>query len=96
MLDDLERQVENAVADIIDDPGEAASTGNGKEPKPVLSPVQQAIANSLNKLPLEKRFAFLDVGHNAHATIVARDVKRFEVHKRGWGIIRHWADSFTL
>ncbi len=107
MLADLEYQVENAVADIIDAPGDtleentmpSSSKGKGAEnyeQVPVLTPLQQSMARSLNKLPLEKKMAFLNIGHNSHATIISRDVKRFEMHRLGEGVIRHWADSFVL
>ncbi|KAF9047123.1 lipid particle protein [Hymenopellis radicata] len=107
MLADLEYEVENAVADIIDDPGDTSgentmpSSVKGKvtenhEPAPVLTALQQSMARSLNKLPLEKKMAFLNIGHNSHATIISRDLKRFEIHRLGEGIIRHWADSFVL
>ncbi|KAK0217877.1 DUF676-domain-containing protein [Armillaria fumosa] len=107
LLSDLERQVEDAVIDIIDDPGITSSSknvlpekskrktkGDSSEPKAILSPLQQKIIRALNTLPMKKELVFLNIGHNSHATIVARDVKRFEMHRLGHGVIKHWADSF--
>ena len=100
MLANLERRVEEAVVDFIDDaPTQASDLDNEKSgdiSPVVLTALQQSMAKSLNRLPIEKQLAFLDIGHNSHATIISRDVQRFEMHKLGWGIIRHWADSFEL
>ena len=72
----------------------------GAKPKagqPILTPGQLAMAESLNALPqLSKYMAFIDPIRNSHATIVARDVKNFAFHKRGWGVLQHWADNFVL
>ncbi|KAF8074750.1 DUF676-domain-containing protein [Lyophyllum atratum] len=64
--------------------------------QPILSPVQVKIAGWLNRLPLHKQLAYFPDVRNAHAMIVCRDVKRFEAHRRGEGIVRHWATSFIL
>ncbi|KAF5383782.1 hypothetical protein D9615_003712 [Tricholomella constricta] len=64
--------------------------------QPILSPLQHKIAGWLNQLPLRKELAYFPDVRNAHALIVCRDVKRFEAHRRGEGIIRHWAASFIL
>jgi len=101
----LEKQVEDAVADVIDDPSptcEEDSPSGAEEPpllpeQPILTPLQRKMITSLNKLPnLKKEAAFITSVRNSHAVIVCRDVKRFSAHKRGEGIIRHWADSFIL
>lgn len=63
---------------------------------PILTPVQVKAAGWLNQLPLKKQLAFFPDVRNAHALIVCRDVKRFEIHRRGEGILRHWAASFVL
>ncbi|KAG6868194.1 hypothetical protein C0993_006407 [Termitomyces sp. T159_Od127] len=63
---------------------------------PILMPVQVKAAGWLNQLPLKKQLAFFPDVRNAHAIIVCRDVKRFEMHRRGEGILRHWAASFVL
>ncbi|KAK0188992.1 DUF676-domain-containing protein [Armillaria mellea] len=109
LLSDLERQVEDAVVGIIDDPGITSSSKNvlpekakrktkgaSSEPKAILSPLQQKLVRALNTLPIKKELAYLNIGHNSHATIVSRDVKRFEMHRLGHGVIKHWADSFIL
>jgi hypothetical protein len=64
---------------------------------PILLPVQLEMVENLNKLPdLKKRLVFIDPVMNSHATIVARDVKRFAWHQQGWGVIQCWADGFVL
>lgn len=72
----------------------------GTKPKagqPILTPGQMAMVESLNALPqLSKHMAFIDPIRNSHATIVSRDVKNFSFHKRGWGVLQHWADGFEL
>ncbi|KAG5645713.1 hypothetical protein DXG03_005408 [Asterophora parasitica] len=84
-------------------PSSSSSTIGGKKKKakhppeqPILTPVQRKIAGWLNQLPLRKELAYFPDLRNSHATIVCRDVKRFEAHRRGEGIIRHWAASFIL
>lgn len=64
--------------------------------QPILTPLQRNIAASLNKLPIKKELAYIWSVRNSHATIVCRDVKRFEAHREGEGIVRHWATSFVL
>ncbi|KAK0467087.1 DUF676-domain-containing protein [Desarmillaria tabescens] len=111
LLSDLERQVEDAVVDIIDDPGITSSSKNvlpekdkrkmkedstASELKAILTPLQQKLVRALNTLLIKKELVYLDIGHNSHATIISRDVKRFEMHRLGWGVIKHWADSFVL
>ncbi|TFK51791.1 DUF676-domain-containing protein [Heliocybe sulcata] len=64
---------------------------------PILTPAQRARIASLNRLPgLRKERVFIDPTRNSHATIICRDVARFPFHKRGEGVIRHWADHFVL
>jgi hypothetical protein len=64
---------------------------------PVLTETQHKIIASINSLPqLEKHFAFIHPVLNAHAVIISRDVKRFDAHRKGEGILRHWADRFEL
>ncbi|KAF4593013.1 hypothetical protein EYR38_008720 [Pleurotus pulmonarius] len=110
VLAQLEKQVEDAVADFIDssDPDESESSssspslhikgtpGKPSSAQPILSPVQKRIVASLNKLPIKKELAYIDGVRNSHATIVCRDVKRFDFHRRGEGVLKHWADSFML
>ncbi|EPQ56502.1 DUF676-domain-containing protein [Gloeophyllum trabeum ATCC 11539] len=64
---------------------------------PILSPAQRTRIAALNSLPgLRKERAFIHPTRNSHATIIVRDPKRFPFHKRGEGVIRHWADHFIL
>jgi hypothetical protein len=99
----LEKRVEDAVVDIMEDPSpinEDSSLGMESmalPEQPMLTPLQRRIIDSLNKLPnLKKERAFITRVKNSHAVIVCRDVKRFSIHKRGEGIVRHWADHFIL
>ncbi|KAF8347847.1 putative serine esterase-domain-containing protein [Amanita rubescens] len=62
----------------------------------VLTPLQRKIALSLNRLPLKKESVFITGVINSHAVIVCRDVRRYEIHRRGEGVIKHWAASFVL
>ncbi|KAJ7155405.1 DUF676-domain-containing protein [Mycena crocata] len=62
--------------------------------QPILTPTQRRIAASLNKLPLKKERAYFPLVRNSHAVIICRDVKNFDAHRAGEGIVRHWADSF--
>jgi hypothetical protein len=113
ILEQLERQVEDAVVDYIDDDDvdpatpDAAERGlvssskrkcRSKPPpeQPIITPMQRKIAASLNRLPIKKERAYFPDVRNSHAMIICRDVKNFEMHKRGEGIVRHWADSFIL
>lgn len=58
---------------------------------------QRRIVKNLNTLPgLEKKLAFIDLVLNSHATIIARDVKTFDFHARGHGVLRHLADHLVL
>ncbi|TCD67955.1 hypothetical protein EIP91_011756 [Steccherinum ochraceum] len=66
-------------------------------PSPFLSPRQLQIAETLSRLPnLKKELAFIDQILNSHAVIVARDVQRFEHHRRGQGVLQHLADNFVM
>lgn len=102
ILADLEHDVESAVVDFIDNPDPTPSrSAFGKKVKlpseqPILTPLQRKIAASLNKLPIKKELAYIENVRNSHAVIVCRDVKRFEGHKVGEGVVRHWATSFIL
>jgi len=64
---------------------------------PILTETQHRIIASMNSLPqLQKHFAFIHPVMNSHAVIVSRDAKRFEGHRKGEGVLRHWADRFEL
>lgn len=78
-------------SDVIDAFESAPATG------PQLTDRQRLMARALSALPrLTKHLVFLDPMRNSHATIIARDVKGFSFHKRGWGVLQHWADGFVL
>lgn len=102
VLADIERDLERTVVDYIDDPDPTPSHHPFEKKtkltseQPILTPLQRKIAASLNKLPIKKELAYFDNVRNAHAIIVCRDVKRFEGHKAGEGVVRHWAASFIL
>jgi hypothetical protein len=109
-LGHLEKEVESAVVDIIEDtifPLTAASepqTPVGEEEQPtgkrevaLLTPTQRKLVTLLNRLPgLKKELAFIHPARNSHAIIICRDVKRFEAHKQGEGVVRHWASVFVV
>ncbi|KAJ7748546.1 putative serine esterase-domain-containing protein [Mycena maculata] len=107
VLAQLEHQVEGAVVELIDDNAGAEPTEDpeGALPKarrappeqPILTPTQRRIAAALNRLPgLKKERAHFPNVRNSHAIIVCRDVRNFELHRRGEGVVRHWADSFVI
>jgi hypothetical protein len=108
ILSQLEKQVEDAVVDMLDEPGPPSESSEENEElshkskekktqKPILSAMQLKIVASLNKLPnLKKEFVFIHPVRNSHAVIVCRDVKRFASHKVGEGAVRHWADVFVM
>jgi len=65
--------------------------------EPLLTPMQRRCIENLNKIPqLKKERAFFKNVRNTHAMIVCRDVKRFQFHEEGEGVLRHWADHFVL
>lgn len=114
----LERTLEDAAVEYMDDPGTSAEssqtllhTGSSAEvshskgpsstsstqPSELLSPRQLKIIESLNKIPnLKKERVFIDPVLNSHAVIIARDVRRFEHHKAGHGVLQHLADNFVM
>ncbi|KAG8894499.1 hypothetical protein FRB99_001224, partial [Tulasnella sp. 403] len=74
-----------------------SDTNTNLQNQPILTPAQERIIVNLNTLPgLKKEFVFLDGVRNSHATIVSRDLKHFDFHKRGEGVLRHLADHFEL
>jgi hypothetical protein len=130
VLREMEKQMEDAVAEMVDaDPGRTgdstptlASPGSAPSPaaadstsgdakkreqqvakkkgelkQPVLTPLQLQLIENLNRLPgLKKERAWIDPVRHSHAIIVCRDVKRFEGHREGEGVLRHWADHFVM
>ncbi|KAJ7252775.1 DUF676-domain-containing protein [Mycena haematopus] len=111
ILAQLEKQVENAVVDLIDDDAHAGEpvadsesalldkgrhSSKPRQELPILTPTQRHIAAWLNRLPLKKERAYFPNVRNSHAVIICRDVKNFEMHRQGESVVRHWADSFIL
>jgi len=95
----LEREVEDIVVDIVDDPTPITSQENRTVSKktPRITPAQRKMVAVLNSLPqLKKERAYLPNLRNSHAVIIARDIKNFEFHKLGEGVLRHWADAFVM
>ncbi|KAF8966350.1 lipid particle protein [Flammula alnicola] len=97
MVDELEREVEEAMVDLIDnpDPSPVYQAVDSKA-HPIITPTHKKIASWLNTLPIKKELAFFPAVRNSHAMIVCRDVKRFELHRQGESVVRHWATSFVL
>ena len=96
----LERQVEDMVVDMVDDSAPSVPSSNGNQTSkrvPRITPAQRRMVAALNALPqLKKERAFIADVMNAHGTIIARDIKKYEFHKIGEGVLRHWADAFIL
>jgi hypothetical protein len=98
---ELERKVEDVVVDMVDDPAgpplseETMQVSSKQGPR--ITPAQRRMMSALNALPqLKKERAYIPDVRNSHATIIARDIKNFEFHKIGEGVLRHWADAFVL
>jgi hypothetical protein len=73
------------------------SIADGRTPGgPMLSDLQLKLIENLNQLPFHKHTAHFPGMFSSHAIIISRDVKRFEFHKKGEGVLRHWADHFIL
>jgi hypothetical protein len=97
---ELERKVEDVVVDMVDDPSGpplSEETAQVSKQSPRITPAQRRMMSALNALPqLKKERAYIPDVRNSHATIIARDIKNFEFHKIGEGVLRHWADAFVL
>ncbi|EJD07230.1 DUF676-domain-containing protein [Fomitiporia mediterranea MF3/22] len=79
------------------DDTDSLDTLSTPDAQPVLTPQQLQMIRKLNALPrMTKHRAYIDPLRNSHATIVARDVVGYAFHKRGWGVLRHWADAFEV
>ena len=96
----LEREVEDLVVDIVDDPNapipsqESAKTS---KKSPQINAAQRKMAGVLNGLPqLKKERTYISGVRNSHAVIVARDVESLAFHKIGEGVLRHWANAFVM
>ncbi|KAJ6619472.1 putative serine esterase-domain-containing protein [Mycena sp. CBHHK59/15] len=100
VLAQLEHQVETAVVDlVIDDaepPARACSSSKAARDQPILTPTQRRIAAALNRLPILRERAWFPDARNSHAVIICRDVRNFEAHRAGEGVLRHWAGAFVL
>lgn len=97
----LEREVEDIVVDIVDDPNtpipSQESTRPSNKTSPRLTALQGKMAAVLNALPqLKKERAYIPDVRNSHSVIVARDVKNYDFHRIGEGVLRHWADAFVM
>jgi len=93
----LEHQVEDIAIDLVDNPAPSLNSKQTSKVVPRITPAQRRMVAALNALPqLKKELAFITDVSNSHATIIARDVKNFEFHKIGEGVLRHWADAFIL
>ena len=90
-LRELEEKVEDAVVNLIDDSNPSFSCKYPPE-HPIITPLQRRMAASLNRLPIKKERAYLPHVLDSHS-ILRGDVKG---HRRGEGVIRHWATSFIL
>ena len=81
-----------------------SSTANAKPPitaqvreKSLLTEEQERMVRSLNTIPNMKKYrVFFAEVRNSHAIIISRDPRRFEIHKQGMEILRHWAERFEL
>ncbi|KAJ3713816.1 putative serine esterase-domain-containing protein [Lentinula raphanica] len=99
-LADLERQVEDAVAEMVDNPDPSPSLGVPqlhRSAHPILSPLQKTICARLNSIPhLQKERAFISGMRNAHSTIISREPKIWDKNGVGLGVLRHWAGHLLL
>jgi len=94
ILAELEIEVEEA---LIDNPIPSSYQPKGSSRvQPILTPSHKKIVNYLNLLPIKKNLAYFPGVRNSHGMIVCRDVQQFEFHRKGEGLIRHWANSFIL
>jgi len=92
----LEHELENAAAQTVDSPEGASYPINKSNLHPLVTPTQKRMAEWLNQLPFQKYLAFFPGVRNSHGMIICRDSRRFEQHKRGESIVRHWADHLVL
>ncbi|KAI0321049.1 hypothetical protein OF83DRAFT_1168814 [Amylostereum chailletii] len=87
---EMEREMENMVAELADeplpaDPSHSAGSSKTKSTPPRFTPSQRRMVASLNTLPqLKRELVFIDNVRNSHASIISRDVKNFEFHRVGW------------
>lgn len=93
---ELENEMESVVVEMIDDPNPSPGKQARPQAQPILTLNQRKMVKWLNRLPIKKELAYFVGVRNSHAMIVSRDVKRFEVHRLGESVIRHWATAFIL
>lgn len=97
ILGQLEREVEEMVVDIVDDPNTPIPSQESTKTSPRLTALQRKMAAVLNALPqLKKERVYIPDVRNAHSVIIARDVKNYAFHRIGEGVLRHWADAFVM
>lgn len=62
-----------------------------------LTKEQKNMVRSLNTIPHMKKYRlFFTEVRNSHAIIISRDPRRFEIHKKGEEVLRHWGERFDL
>lgn len=97
ILSEIEHEMEAAVADLIDDPDPAPVYQlELNRTQPIITPEHKRIAAWLNTLPIKKELAYFENVVNSHAMIVCRDPKRFEFHRMGEPVLRHWAKQLIM
>jgi len=94
VVEEFERQVEESVVDYAEN--QALELAPSTKSHPIIKDTHRKIAKWLNTLPLKKELAYFPDIQQTHATIVSRDLQRFEFHKRGQPILRHLADSLLV
>ena len=97
ILTEIEHEVEEAVADLMEDPDPAPGYQlELSRRQPVITQEHKRIAAWLNALPIEKELAYFENVVNSHAMIVCRDPKRFESHRTAEPVLRHWANHLVM
>ncbi|KAH9962565.1 putative serine esterase-domain-containing protein [Russula dissimulans] len=99
IVEQLEREVGDLVVDIVNDPMPITSQDKEKriasKKTPRITPAQRKMVAVLNSLQqLKKERVYLPNLRNSHGVII--DIKDFDVHKLGEGVLRHWADAFVM
>ncbi|ESK95395.1 lipid particle protein [Moniliophthora roreri MCA 2997] len=94
--DSLLRALLKAEIDVPNDKVISTSVVMTGDKQPILTPTQRKMVESLNKLTFEKNPAYFPGVRNAHSVIICRDAKWSSLHKRGVGVLAHWADNFEV
>lgn len=92
----LEREFESAAVRTVDSPEGESYPIIKSNLHPVVTPTQKRMVEWLNQLPFQKHLAFFPGVRNSHGMIICRDSHRFDQHKRGESVVRHWADHFVF